>query len=922
MDMKVLTLDFETFFSREYSLRKMSPVEYILDPRFQCTGLAVKRGDAPAEWVHGEDVEEFFRNEPTDVMCLSHNALFDMSICAWRYGWVPKLMVDTLGIARAILAKELKHLSLDKVGEHLGIGRKTGVLSTVLGMRREDIQARPDLYASFQDYGKNDVDICYGIFEKLVLTGEFPMQELVVMDMVLRCTVQPQFIVDVDLLRQRLAEIQKEKEETLSKAMLAGADGKTVLMSNPQFAELLRAHGVEPPMKTSPLTGKTTFAFAKTDQAFNDLLEHPNPAVQALVAARLDHKSTIEETRHERFINIASLEWPEVSGPTPVTSKGYRRLMPMPLKYSGAHTHRLSGDFKLNVQNLGRGSILRKALCAPEGYVVVAGDESQVEARITCTLAGQEDMRQQFENGEDVYSIFATALFGREISKKDKIERFIGKTCLAGDTKVLTNEGWVPILYLKDEHKLWDGMEWVSHSGLVNQGKRPVIRKHGLGMTGDHEILTEHGWREWREVLTNPSLIRSALSLVNLPLSTGNVAPIQVTGRDGTLSAGAVAAQSQGHTVTTSLKGERRGAMLVQRLRRALNAIGNINRLWKTTNIELAFSTGYPLQFPGATTRGIEHTSTTESGELQCIRGGGRIGPASSGTFRPLKGGITRISRWIVSTLMPVTLRVTSGSFQGQITSTTNGRYPTSKLKSESLENVYDIANAGPRHRFTVLSDRGPIIVHNCILGLGYGLGKDKFTESIPVLAWNQMGINLPYTPEEGAAAVGLYRSKNFHIANSWKLLGANGIRALIGGGDWQWGPVLFRKEEIVLPNGMKLYYHNLRQEQTETGHEWVFDYGGMKKRIYGGKLLENIVQALARIIVMDAAVQVQKHLLKLGIRLALQVHDELVFVVKQEHEKVTRFVLEHELKRRPKWLPNLPLDCEIASGPTYGDAK
>src|SRR5690606_31851030 len=104
----------------------------------------------------------------------------------------------------------------------------------VLGMRREDIQARPDLYASFQDYGKNDVDICYGIFEKLVLTGEFPMQELVVMDMVLRCTVQPQFIVDVDLLRQRLAEIQKEKEETLSKAMLAGADGKTVLMSNPQ----------------------------------------------------------------------------------------------------------------------------------------------------------------------------------------------------------------------------------------------------------------------------------------------------------------------------------------------------------------------------------------------------------------------------------------------------------------------------------------------------------------------------------------------------------------------------------------------------------------------------------------------------------------------------------------------------------------
>lgn len=638
--MRVLTLDFETYYSREYSLRKMSPVEYILDPRFQCTGLAVKRGDAPAEWVHGEDVEDFFRELPTEVMCISHNALFDMSICAWRYGWVPKLMVDTLGIARATLAKELKYLSLDKVGEHLGIGRKTGALATVLGMRREDIQARPDIYQNFIEYGKNDADICYGIYEKLVLSGEFPMKELLVMDMVLRCTVQPQFIADVDLLRQSLAEIQKGKEETLVKAMMLGAENNTTIRSNEQFAELLRQYGVEPPTKVSQITGKTSYAFAKTDQAFNDLLEHPNPAVQALVAARLDLKSTIEETRHERFINIASLEWPEVSGPTPVTSQGYRRLMPMPLRYSGAHTHRLSGDWKLNCQNMGRGSVLRRSLCAPEGYVVVAGDESQVEARITCTLAGQEDMRQQFENGEDVYSIFATDLFGREISKKDKIERFIGKTA---------------------------------------------------------------------------------------------------------------------------------------------------------------------------------------------------------------------------------------------------------------------------------------------ILGLGYGLGKDKFTESIPVLAWNQMGIQLPFSPEEGERTVGLYRTKNFHIANTWRLLGTNGIRALTGGGDWQWGPVLFRKEEIVLPNGLKLYYHNLRQEERGGefgGYEWVFDYGGMTKRIYGGKLLENIVQALARIIVMDAAIEVQRHLHKLGIRLALQVHDELVFVVKKEHEEVTRFVLEHELKRRPKWLPNLPLDCEIASGPTYGSAK
>lgn len=635
--MDILTIDFETYYSREYSLRKMSPPEYILGPQFECTGLAVKRGNGKSFWVEGDRVQEFFNEQPTEVVAIAHNALFDMCIAAWRYGWVPKLMADTLGIARAVLQKDLKHLALDKVGEFLGIGRKTGALGNVLGMRLNEIRANKALYQSFIDYGLNDADICYGIFEKLVMSGEFPMSEIFVMDMVLRCAVQPQFITDTDKLHESLRIIQTAKQQTLAQAMLLGADGKSDLMSNEKFAALLRQHGVEPPTKISQTTGKVTYAFAKNDQALIDLQEHPNPAIQALVSARLGHKSTIEETRHERFINIASLEWPSTTGPTPVTSQGYRRLMPMPLKYSGAHTHRLSGDWKLNVQNMGRGSVLRKSLCAPEGHVVIAGDESQIEARFVCTLAGQEDMRQQFENDEDVYSIFASGLFSRTITKADKLERFIGK---------------------------------------------------------------------------------------------------------------------------------------------------------------------------------------------------------------------------------------------------------------------------------------------QCILGLGYGLGKDKFSYSLPILAWNQMGIQLPYSVEEGEKAVNYYRTKNHRIAACWKLLNTQGIRSLAGGGDWQWGPVVFRKEEIVLPNGLKLYYKNIRQQVTSQGSEWVFDYGGATKRIYGGKLFENIIQALARIVVMDAALRIQARLHKLGIRLALQVHDELVFVVKKEHEKVVRYVLEHELRVRPKWLPNLPLNCEIESGPTYGDAK
>lgn len=632
--MRKLTLDFETFYNSEYSLRKMSPVEYILDDRFECTGLAVKRADEKSFWVDGTQVQEFFDSEPADdVIAISHNSLFDMSICAWRYGWVPKLMVDTLGIARSMLRAYLRSLALDKVGEYLGLGRKTDALANVRNMRLHEIKAHPDLHRRFIEYGLNDADICWGIFKHFVMGGKFPAMELAVMDAVLRCAVLPQFKVNPELLQESLKNIKIEKEITLTKAMLLGLDGKPTLMSNDKFAEQLRDYGVDPPMKISGTTGKETYAFAKSDQDFLDLLEHPDVRVQTLVAARMGHKSTIEETRHERFINIANLNWPK----TKLTPGGNLRLMPMPLRYGGAHTHRLSGDWSMNVQNMGRGSMLRQSLEAPDGCVVVAGDESQVEARFTCTLCGQEDMRQQFDRGEDVYRLFAAILFKKDPAAIVKLERFIGK---------------------------------------------------------------------------------------------------------------------------------------------------------------------------------------------------------------------------------------------------------------------------------------------QCILGLGFGLGDKKFTKSIPILAWNQLKMKITYTPEEGKAAVNTYRTQNRNIQNTWKLLNTQGIQSLFTGNEWRWGPVLFRKNEIVLPNGMSLYYHNLRQVTSDGNTEWLFEYGGMTKRLYGGKLLENIVQALARIITMEAAVRVRVRLAKLGIPLALQVHDELVFVVKKEYEQIVRYVLEHELKTRPAWLPNLPLDCEVGAGPNYGDAK
>lgn len=207
-------------------------------------------------------------------------------------------------------------------------------------------------------------------------------------------------------------------------------------MSNDKFAEALRGMGVEPPTKISLATGKEAYAFAKTDGDFLDLEEHPDPDVQALVAARLGIKSTIEETRTQRFISISRLSWPN----------GQAAKMPVALKFSGAHTHRLSGDWKLNLQNLGAGRLegkvaaLRLSLEAPRGFKVVVADASQIEARLNASFCRQIDLIRAFSQGADVYSDFASFVFNKPVSKKtDPTARFIGKTSILG---LGYNMGW------------------------------------------------------------------------------------------------------------------------------------------------------------------------------------------------------------------------------------------------------------------------------------------------------------------------------------------------------------------------------------------------------------------------------------------------------------------------------------------------
>ena len=420
--MSFVTLDFETYYASDYGLKKYTTEEYINDPRFEVIGVAIKIDDGEAQWYAGDAKEELAKIDWANSALLCHNMQFDGAILAWRYGIVPAMYFDSLCMARAIHGVDAG-ASLAKLAERYALGKKGTEVVEAQGKRLKDFT--PQDLAQYGKYCINDVNLTFKLFSAMLAEG-FPSAELDLIDMTLRMYTQPVLTVDDAMLVERLEEIKSEKKELLGGLMGIMQVGteeevRAKLASNPQFATVLKDMGVEPPMKVSLTTGKETFALAKNDEGFIALTEHDDPVIQQLCAVRLGTKSTIEESRIERFIGIGA------------RNKG---RLPIPLKYYGAHTGRWAGSDAVNFQNLPSRDKKKKALknsvLAPAGHYVVNCDSSQIEARVLAWLAGQKDVVEQFRRGEDVYSIFASKIYGRSISKANPVERFVGKTCILG----------------------------------------------------------------------------------------------------------------------------------------------------------------------------------------------------------------------------------------------------------------------------------------------------------------------------------------------------------------------------------------------------------------------------------------------------------------------------------------------------------
>lgn len=421
--MKLITLDAETYYDSDYSLKNMSTTDYIFDPRFELIGMGVRVDGGPRAWLEEAQWHRFAGGmDWSQTAVLAHHNHFDGLICSHHYDVHPGYMLDTLSMARALHGAEVGG-SLAKLMLYYGVGEKGTEVIAAKGKHRKDFTQ-----AEWKQYGVyclNDCDGAFAIFQKM-LVG-YPRKELDLIDITVKMFSSPVLVLNTPKMQEYLAWETAKKLDLLNRISATKAD----LSSSDKFAKLLEALGVEPPLKPSPTavnddgSPKEIYAFAKTDPAFQELLQDPDDDVRWLCEARLATKSTGAVTRTTRLLRMG------LGG----------RALPVYLNYGKAGTFRWTGGDKMNWQNFERmdkndprkGSI-RQAIEAPSGSLLVGGDASQIECRFNNWFSGQDDITEAFRQGADVYSLFGSKVYGRKLDRKknpeDETPGFISKTCV------------------------------------------------------------------------------------------------------------------------------------------------------------------------------------------------------------------------------------------------------------------------------------------------------------------------------------------------------------------------------------------------------------------------------------------------------------------------------------------------------------
>jgi hypothetical protein len=530
--MDLYTLDFESPWDRKtgYTLEKMSTEDYVNDPRFRILMCSVKRNAEPAYLLDGpqDEIIEHLRSLSLHrhAVC-AQNMMFDGLVLERRCGIIPKLYIDTLSMARPICGSYSKRLGLGHLAKFFKLGEKGDEVVRSEGkFRREDFTDYE--WAEFGRYCVNDTELCYRIYQRMrrharpflpkgmspegepwmksYPKGQSPFvpfsdDEMRTIDLTMRMYMQPQLELSLEVLEDNLVKTREKKAAILADMEVQGITGK-VLRSTDKFVALLESKGVDVPLKPSPTDLKKGInpprmvpALSKTDEGFKQLQEDyaDDLEITMLLNARISEKSTQEETRTNRLIHIR---------------KRYPKLR-VPISYCSAHTTRDGGTQGINLQNPPKvdKSRMRYAIIAPPGHVIVDADQAQIEARLVAVCAGQHDLVEQFARGEDVYSLFASKLFKREVNRK--LVSYNGQVINPKNGKIY--------------ERLGD--KWVEVGQLpvipANPGNRSPDEKEGK--VGKEAILGlgfEMGAEKFRITLAGRAGIKEPIEVVKLYVDT------------------------------------------------------------------------------------------------------------------------------------------------------------------------------------------------------------------------------------------------------------------------------------------------------------------------------------------------------------------------------------------------------------------
>ena len=567
--------------------------------------------------------------------------------------------------------------------------------------------------------------------------------------------------------------------------------------------------------------------------------------------------------------------------------------------------------------------MLRPALMAAPGKHLVVADWAAIEARVTPWASNTNSGAGKlaiFERGEDVYKHNAAATFKVAYDEVDKDQRQIGKVqelaCLGPDTRVLTNNGVKAITKVDANDLLWDGEEWVAHDGLIDRGERETVWLAGLELTPDHEVLVGQTWQQAQTVVSCQNTLDHALvtGMVSLPWSAWNSDLWAAYGRlewrvrvarPLTLYLRQTSEKARAPDATDALKKPLDGGPKT----------GSAMQIYaQMTRTGDGCATAYQPASTDATTRTIEPTTTTADAVSTSTNRGEPTEQRISRILSRLTDGIDLNSNLTELMSTGVTSRVISVSSDGEPTVTTCDAFVTCSSASTNLRRVYDIANAGPRNRFTVITDEGALIVHNC--GFAGGIG-----------AFAAMGriYNVVLNESDSRRMVDGWRRANPWAPAYWGALERAYMAAMRNPGtEFSAGRVayLYDRQHLwyVLPSGRVLCYPFARfnEEGNVTYAKAAWKPAADAKewpraRLWRGLACENITQAVANDLLRHSLLRLEEE----GFAVVLHVHDEIV--LETADPEYAAAALLKIMTTPPGWAYGLPLNAEVATMVRYG---